>query len=227
MGVDFLIRRVLDHRAGDGRKLASGHEYPLCQGVASGHPKGRSAAKEPRSGLTRRDVLTPRPTSCGSSRVLFAIYARIYAAVNSACSFSASSAPERGDRRCRRPVCGRGSRGGNPRACVCVEKAPFGAHRRPGRREQGLCRGAPGPRTGQSGTSVGVCPSRRRADVDRQGQGADAARCAVRGRGDVPARRGVLSEEEKRRSERAHRHRPGSGRVGGERAHRRARGVGG
>ena len=82
MGVDFLIRRVLDHRAGDGRKLASGHEYPLCQGVASGHPKGRSAAKEPRSGLTRRDVLTPRPTSCGSSRVLFAIYARIYAAVN-------------------------------------------------------------------------------------------------------------------------------------------------
>ena len=83
MGVDFLIRRVLDHRAGDGRKLASGHEYPLCQGVASGHPKGRSAAKEPRSGLTRRDVLTPRPTSCGSSRVLFAIYARIYAAVNS------------------------------------------------------------------------------------------------------------------------------------------------
>ena len=82
MGVDFLARRVLASRATGGRKLASGHEYPMCQDVASGHPKGRSAAQEPRSGLTRGSVLTPVPTSCGSSHPLFAIYARIYAADN-------------------------------------------------------------------------------------------------------------------------------------------------
>ena len=82
MGVDFLDRRVLAKRVVDGRKPASGHEYPMCQDVASGHPKGRSAAKEPRSGLTRGSVLTPVPTSCGSGHPLFAIYARIYAADN-------------------------------------------------------------------------------------------------------------------------------------------------
>ena len=54
----------------------------MCQDVASGHPKGRSAAKEPRRGLTRGSVLTPSPTSCGSCHPLFAIYARIYTAAN-------------------------------------------------------------------------------------------------------------------------------------------------
>ena len=82
MGVDFWGRRVLTNRATGGRKLASGHECPMCQDVASGHPKGRSAAKEPRRGLTRGSVLTPSPTSCGSSHPLFAIYARIYTAAN-------------------------------------------------------------------------------------------------------------------------------------------------
>ena len=82
MGVDFCGRRVLTNQATGGRKLASGHEYPMCQDVASGHPKGRSAAKEPRRGLTRGSVLTPSPTSCGSSHPLFAIYARIYTAAN-------------------------------------------------------------------------------------------------------------------------------------------------
>ena len=55
---------------------------PLCQGVASCHPKGRSEAKEPRSGLTRRNVLTPGPTSCGLRGPLFATCARLYAAIN-------------------------------------------------------------------------------------------------------------------------------------------------
>ena len=54
----------------------------MCQDVGSGHPKGRSAAKEPRRGLTRGSVLTPGPTSCGSSHPLFAINARIYTAAN-------------------------------------------------------------------------------------------------------------------------------------------------
>ena len=83
MGVDFLDRRVLAKRVVDGRKPASGHESQLRQGVASGHPQGRSAAKEPQSGLTRRNPLTFDPTCCGFSHSLFAIYARIYAAVNS------------------------------------------------------------------------------------------------------------------------------------------------
>ena len=48
----------------------------------SGHPQGRSAAKEPRSGLTRLNPLTLDPTCCGFSHSLFAIYVRIYAAVN-------------------------------------------------------------------------------------------------------------------------------------------------
>ena len=82
MGVDFPERRVLAKRAVDGRKPASGHESQLRQGVASGHPEGRSAAKEPRSGLTRRNTLTLDPTCCGFSHSLFAIYARLYAAVN-------------------------------------------------------------------------------------------------------------------------------------------------
>ena len=82
MGVDFLDRRVLAKRVVDGRKPASGHESQLCQGVASGHPQGRSAAKEPRSGLTRRNPLTLDPTCCGFSHSLFAIYVRFYAAVN-------------------------------------------------------------------------------------------------------------------------------------------------
>ena len=83
MGVDFLDRRVLAKRVVDGRKPASGHESQLRQGVASGHPQGRSAAKEPRSGLTRRNPLTFDPTCCGFSHSLFAIYTRFYAAVNS------------------------------------------------------------------------------------------------------------------------------------------------
>ena len=83
MGVDFLDRRVLAKRVVDGRKPASGHESQLRQGVASGHPQGRSAAKEPQSGLTRRNPLTFDPTCCGFSHSLFAIYARFYAAVNS------------------------------------------------------------------------------------------------------------------------------------------------
>ena len=83
MGVDFLDRRVLAKRVVDGRKPASGHESHLRQGVASGHPRGRSAAKEPQSGLTRRNPLTFDPTCCGFSHSLFAIYARFYAAVNS------------------------------------------------------------------------------------------------------------------------------------------------
>ena len=82
MGVDFLDRRVLAKRVVDGRKSASGHESHLRQGVASGHPQGRSAAKEPQSGLTRRNPLTFNPTYCGFSHSLFAIYARFYAAVN-------------------------------------------------------------------------------------------------------------------------------------------------
>ena len=82
MGVDFRGRRVLTNRETGGRKLASGHEYPMCQDVASGHPKGWSAAKEPRRGLTRGSVLTLGPTSCGSSHPLFAIFARIYTAAN-------------------------------------------------------------------------------------------------------------------------------------------------
>ena len=82
MGVDFLDRRVLAKRVVDGRKPASGHESQLCQGVASGHPQGRSAAQEPRSGLTRRNPLTLDPTCCGFSHSLFAIYVRFYAAVN-------------------------------------------------------------------------------------------------------------------------------------------------
>ena len=82
MGVDFPERRVLAKRAVDGRKPASGHESQLRQGVASGHPEGRSATKEPRSGLTRRNTLTLDPTCCGFSHSLFAIYARLYAAVN-------------------------------------------------------------------------------------------------------------------------------------------------
>ena len=82
MGVDSLVWRVLASRTTCGRKLASGHEYVMCQVVASGHPKGRSAAKEPRSGLTRGSLLTPVPTSCGSSPPLFTTYARIYAADN-------------------------------------------------------------------------------------------------------------------------------------------------
>ena len=82
MGVDFLDRRVLAKRVVDGRKPASGHESQLRQGVASGHPQGRSAAKEPQSGLTRRNPLTFDPTCCGFSHSLFAIYARCYAAVN-------------------------------------------------------------------------------------------------------------------------------------------------
>ena len=49
-----------------------------------GHPEGRSVAEEPRSGLTRRNALTLGTTSCGLSRVLFAIYARFHAAVNKA-----------------------------------------------------------------------------------------------------------------------------------------------
>ena len=81
--------RVLTNRATGGRKLASGHEYPMCQDVASGHPKGRSAAKEPRRGLTRGSVLTPSPTSCGSSHPLFAIYARIYTAANTLSMYEA------------------------------------------------------------------------------------------------------------------------------------------
>ena len=81
MGVDFLDRRVLAKRVVDGRKPASGHESQLRQGVASGHPQGRSAAKEPQSGLTRRNPLTFDPTCCGFSHSLFAIYARFYAAV--------------------------------------------------------------------------------------------------------------------------------------------------
>ena len=92
MGVDFLDRRVLAKRAVDGRKPASGHESQLCQGVASGHPQGRSAAKEPRSGLTRRNPLTLDPTCCGFSHSLFAIYVRFYAAVNTA-SFLAMDRP--------------------------------------------------------------------------------------------------------------------------------------
>ena len=82
MGVDFLDRRVLAKRVVDGRKPASGHESQLRQVVASGHPQGRSAAKEPQSGLTRRNPLTLDPTCCGFSHSLFAIYARFYAAVN-------------------------------------------------------------------------------------------------------------------------------------------------
>ena len=86
MGVDFLDRRVLAKRVVDGRKPASGHESQLRQGVASGHPQGRSAAKEPQSGLTRRNPLTFDPTCCGFSHSLFAIYARFYAAVNKRCA---------------------------------------------------------------------------------------------------------------------------------------------
>ena len=82
MGVDFLDRRVLAKRIVDGRKPASDHESQLRQGVALGHPQGRSAAKEPQSGLTRRSPLTFDPTCCGFSHSLFAIYARFYAAVN-------------------------------------------------------------------------------------------------------------------------------------------------
>ena len=82
MGVDFPDRRVLATRVVDGRKPASGHESRLRQGVASGHPQGRSAAKEPQSGLTRRNPLTFDPTCCGFSHSLFAIYARFYAAAN-------------------------------------------------------------------------------------------------------------------------------------------------
>ena len=82
MGVDFLDRRVLPKRVVDGRKPASGHESQWRQGVASGHPQGRSAAKEPRSGLTRLNPLTLDPTCCGFSHSLFAIYVRFYAAVN-------------------------------------------------------------------------------------------------------------------------------------------------
>ena len=82
MGVDFLDRRVLAKRVVGGRKPASGHESQLRQGVASGHPQGRSAAKEPRSGLTRLNPLTLDPTCCGFSHSLFAIYVRFYAAVN-------------------------------------------------------------------------------------------------------------------------------------------------
>ena len=100
MGVDFPERRVLAKRAVDGRKPASGHESQLRQGVASGHPEGRSAAKEPRSGLTRRNTLTLDPTCCGFSHSLFAIYARLYAAVN----------------RSRQPAVTTGSRDGTLRA---------------------------------------------------------------------------------------------------------------
>ena len=82
MGVDFLDRRVLAKRVVDGRKPASGHESQLRQGVASAHPQGRSAAKEPQSGLTRRNPLTFDPTCCGFSHSLFSIYVRFYAAVN-------------------------------------------------------------------------------------------------------------------------------------------------
>ena len=82
MRVDFLDRRVLAKRVVDDRKPASGHESQLRQGVASGHPQGRSAAKKPQSGLTRRNPLTFNPTCCGFSHSLFAIYARFYAAVN-------------------------------------------------------------------------------------------------------------------------------------------------
>ena len=94
MGVDFLDRRVLAKRVVDGRKPASGHESQLRQGVASGHPQGRSAAKEPQSGLTRRNPLTFDPTCCGFSHSLFAIYARFYAAVNK-CFASAGGASVR------------------------------------------------------------------------------------------------------------------------------------
>ena len=82
MGVDSLDRRILAKRVVDGRKPASGHESKFRQGVASGHPQGRSAAKEPQSGLTRRNPLTFDLTCCGFSHSLFAIYARFYAAVN-------------------------------------------------------------------------------------------------------------------------------------------------
>ena len=68
----------------------------MCQDVASGHPKGRSAAKEPRRGLTRGSVLAPSPTSCGSSHPLFAIYARIYTAANIDSAFAAFEALSRG-----------------------------------------------------------------------------------------------------------------------------------
>lgn len=83
MGVDPLVPRVLATRTTCGRKLASGHEFPMFQVVASGNPKGRSAAKEPRSGLTQGSLQTPVPTSCGSSPPLFTTYARIYAVDNS------------------------------------------------------------------------------------------------------------------------------------------------
>ena len=96
MGIDFWGRRALTNRATGGRKLASGHEDPRCQDVASGHPKGRSAAKEPRRGLTRGSVLTLGPTSCGSSHPLFAIYARIYTAANIGLVADASAETWRG-----------------------------------------------------------------------------------------------------------------------------------
>ena len=83
----YVLRRPRASRRNgcivDGRKPASGHESQLRQGVASGHPQGRSAAKEPQSGLTRRNPLTFDPTCCGFSHSLFAIYARFCAAVNS------------------------------------------------------------------------------------------------------------------------------------------------
>ena len=91
MGVDFLHRRVLAKRVVDGRKPASGHESQLRQRVASGHPQGRSAAKEPQNGLTRRNPLTFDPTCCGFSHWLFAIYVRFYAAVNSGSSKSSGT----------------------------------------------------------------------------------------------------------------------------------------
>ena len=92
MGVDSLVRRVLANGITGGRKLASGHEYLRCQEVASGHPKGRSTAKEPRSGLTRGGLLTPVPTSCGSGPPLFTTYPRINAAANNTAQLKAVDA---------------------------------------------------------------------------------------------------------------------------------------
>ena len=45
-------RALADCEASHGRKPASGRESKMYQEVASGHPKGRSTAEEPRSGLT-------------------------------------------------------------------------------------------------------------------------------------------------------------------------------
>ena len=65
-----------------GRKVPSGHRKPLAPGVAARHPKGCSVAKEPRSGLTRRDPRCPVLTSSRRHTANICEYARFFAAAN-------------------------------------------------------------------------------------------------------------------------------------------------